>query len=174
MNFHLSGPRTTLLPVTPRFYDYIYDLATDESLSFSWRLAGNVPSKRQFSQSLSDGVLAQFVVVRKQGDRPIGLVQSYKADLHHGYAYLGGVFSPELHKGISPIEGFVVFMNYLLDTWNLRKLYFEYPEYNEANFRRIRLSNVVEEARLTDYSYYKGRYWDWIITSLSPRGRRAV
>jgi RimJ/RimL family protein N-acetyltransferase len=164
-----SGRRIILEPITIEHYEFLYDLFIDEDINFHWRLAGLVPPKRTFQRTLWDAVLCQFVVLNRNDMKPAGLVQSYKADLHLGHAYVGGAFIRAAQRTGIPIEGFRVFIDYLLSTWSLRKLYFEYPGYNEPQFASLSRLPIVKEASLVDYGYFNGRYWDWTIFTLDVK-----
>jgi hypothetical protein len=163
----LRGSRFRLVPVHPVHYATLYEIAILESVSFRWRYRGNVPTYEQFVQSLTGGgALCQFAVVPLDGTSVEGLVVAYNASFHDSTAFVAILSTPGVGSGI--VEAMFVFVDYLLTFWPLRKLYFEMPAFNLAQFESaVRLGILTEEARLRDYHYYQDRYWDKVILSVN-------
>jgi len=161
----LSGTWVALRPVFPRDFDFLYDLAMDEA-NFGWRYGGSVLTREAYVAQLWPGVLCQFLVVARKSNRPIGLVVAYNADLHLGRTYVGGVSIPQVQRSGLMNEAFRLMINYLRATWEIRKLYFEFAEYNLAQFASGLSRWLRMEARLKGHVYFDGRYWDQYIYSL--------
>jgi RimJ/RimL family protein N-acetyltransferase len=113
------------------------------------------------------GVLIQFVIAVPDHDEPQGLAVAYRADLHNRTAYLAVVVKPErIHTGMG-MEAMILFVNYLLTTWDFRKLYIEAIEYNYRSFATLGESGLFTvEGRLKDDHYYAGRYWDQLFLAV--------
>ncbi len=62
--------------------------------------------------------------------------------------------------------GAALFLEYVFRGWSFRKLYFELPEFNLAQFSRGVNRLFVEEGRLREHLYYDGRFWDKVILAL--------
>lgn len=163
----LEGKHIRLRPVLPRDYEYLYLLATSQAAGFRWRLRGATPSLEFFARQLHDGVLAQFVVDRRSDGSPIGLVVAYNAQLAHGFAWIAIVIDPRIRASGWPLEAGLLFVNYLFQTWNLRKLHVEAPGFNLTQFDRGLSRFMEEEGRLRDQEYYGGRYWDVVLLTLN-------
>lgn len=161
-----SGRWVTLVKVTTDATRFLYELSTDEAIGPRWRFTGAVPSFEQFQQTLWQGVLSQFVVLENEGKQPIGHVVAYNADLHHGFTYIGESVLEEVSGSGAGIEALLVFIRYVFATYNLRKLYFEVPEYNLSAFSSTVDWLLRREGRLKEHTFYQGRFWDRHILAL--------
>ena len=161
----LSGRRVSLRTLTQRYEQFVYDMATDDTVGVRWQYGGEIPPRDGFLGSLWRGVLTQFVVVKRVSGAPIGLVTAYSADLHAGTVYCGGAFGTESHRTGETVEGFFLFINHLFSRWDLRKIYFEVPAFNLAQFSGLERF-AEREATLREHLYRNGAYWDKHIFSL--------
>jgi len=64
------------------------------------------------------------------------------------------------------IEALGLFINYLFDTFPLRKLYGEVPGFNLESFVSARGRIFREEGRQRDHEWMFGRYWDLVIVAV--------
>ncbi len=66
-----------------------------------------------------------------------------------------------------PIEAVVVFIAYLFDAFDYRKLYIEGPEFNLGWLKTpVADSVLVEEASFRNRDYINGRHYDWKVYAL--------
>jgi RimJ/RimL family protein N-acetyltransferase len=161
-----TGRWVSLVPVTNRFVEFLYQLAINEENGFRWLLVGAVPPPDVFQQNLWKGVLAQFVVLERRSSAPIGVVVAYNPELHHGFAYLGADFLPAVEGTGLGIEAVDIFIEYVFGTYNLRKLYLEVPEYNVPFMSNLAGGVFKEEGRLRQHTFYQGTYWDRHLLAL--------
>lgn len=155
-----------LRPLESTDYGPLRRLELDLTLGPRWRHRGSTPSPEAFAQSLWQGVLAQFLVVRPGRPAPLGLVCAYGADLQSGTAWLAAArFPTEAHPATFGL-GLRRFLQYLFDTWPLRKLYAEVLAPNLAPFERGATTLFREEGRLVDHAYLDGRYVDQHLLAL--------
>jgi RimJ/RimL family protein N-acetyltransferase len=145
--------------------EFLYQLAIDESVGVRWRFNGLVPRRETFEQSLWSGVLTQFIVAERQTGACLGTVTAYNADLNHGYAYVAAAMIADATGSGVGIEAVDLFLGYLFACYRLRKLYFEVPEYNLAQFASA-LTWFRDEGTLVDHTYFDGRLWDRKILAL--------
>ncbi|WP_322756369.1 phosphopantetheine-binding protein [Frankia sp. Cas3] len=162
----LHNGRFALRPVTPEYLPFLYELAISEEIGFRWRFRGAVPNQETFQAGLWQGVLAQFVVVLPATGEPIGLVVAYNADTTRGIAYLAAVFTPDYLLTGLPASAVELFVRYLFQVWNLRKLYMEVPEFNYELIASGEGRRFDIEGRLRDFNYYDGRFWDEYLLAL--------
>ncbi|WP_322778654.1 GNAT family N-acetyltransferase [Frankia sp. Cas4] len=162
----LHNGRFALRPVTPEYLPFLYELAISEEVGFRWRFRGAVPNQETFQAGLWQGVLAQFVVVLPATGEPIGLVVAYNADTTRGIAYLAAVFTPDYLLTGLPASAVELFVRYLFQVWNLRKLYMEVPEFNYELIASGEGRRFDVEGRLRDFNYYDGRFWDEYLLAL--------
>lgn len=162
----LVGRRVALRPVRPADYEMLYRAELSEALGRRWRHRGTTPSPERFVQTLWDGVLAQFVVVRKSTNEPIGLVGAYDLDWRDATCSVAvTAFPGEIGNGWA-IEGAELFFDHLFAAFPLRKLYAESVEGNYQAFSAGAGLVFHEEGRLRDHDYYDGKYWDKIILAV--------
>lgn len=162
-----TGRFVQLVPlVVPAHLEFLYNLAVDENTGFHWRLAGTVPSVEVFRDSLWKGVFCQFVVAQRRSHQPVGHVVGYGVDHANGFAYVAGAVTPAVQATGLGVEAFDLFGAYLFRVFNLRKLYFEIPEYNLAMVANNLGGLLRQEGRLVDHTYYDGRYWDRVILAV--------
>ncbi len=158
--------RFALSPLTPEIMPFLYQLAISEEVGFRWRFRGNVPPFEAFQAGLSRGVHVQFVVADRRSGEPVGHVVAYNADHNLGLCYVGGAFVPRLISSGLPMEVMAMFARYLFQVWPFRKLYLEVPEFNYTLIASGAGRYFDVEGRLTEHSYYSGRYWDEYLLAL--------
>ncbi len=164
----------TLRPIIDSDLQQSYLASLDPRNAHRWRFRGQTPSPDDFRRSFfAPGVLAQFAVVptEAESNAALGIVSAYDADLTNGYAsvafqrFESATPDASRDRGLM-IDGFLVFIQYLFDHFNFRKIYLEIPEYNLCLFEGGARDILVEEGRLKDHLYYGDRYWDQCIHAL--------
>jgi RimJ/RimL family protein N-acetyltransferase len=171
----LEGRWIALQPSGRDHLGFLYGLAIDPATSYRWRLRGGVPPMDVFEKQLWQSVLAQFLLVTRKQRQPVGQVVAFNVNLNAGHVSAGIVTTRRAAGSAFAIEGLAVFLRYLFATYSLRKVYFEVPEYNVAQFASVLRRYAKQEGRLEEYDYYDGRYWDSLILSVdrtSPAATR--
>ena len=162
----LRTPNLQLTPVTAENFPFLYALAIDEEVGYRWRFRGSIPSPEDFQKAFWQGTLTQFVVNMTSAAESIGHVVCYAYEPGHQHAFVGMVFAPPVLGTGLPLEAASCFLNYLFNTWNLRKLYFEVPEFNYPQFASGAGRYFHEEGRLRQHEFYAGRYWDKLYLAI--------
>lgn len=157
--------RIRLVPVEPRHINILYLATTEPQQSYRWRYRGRTPSPDEFQRTLFGGVVAQFMVEDHAG-HPIGLVVAYDEDPGAGHCQIGFIRCTAASAG-SMVEAMGLFINYVLRTFNYRKLFADLPEYNLGLIDGMAGELVKTEGRLTDYFWHGGRYWDRCFISIN-------
>lgn len=162
----LEGRYVFLRAVEPHDYDFLRAAETSSSIAAQWRLRGATPAPEQWAQGLWNGVLAQFMVIGRADNRPIGLVAFYQADFQNRNARLAATRfdlndpSPLLMLGIG------VALDYVFACWSFHKLYMEVPEYNYEQIASGLGTFFKMEGRLRNHYVFSGRRWDQIILTI--------
>ena len=145
---------------------FLYSMATDPLVGARWRFRGVVPRPEAFERLLWEGVLAQFVIEGTSDGIPRGVVTAYSANMNSGTANVAvALSSAHIGRGFG-VEASYLFCDYLFATWSLRKLYFEAPAFNCAQFQSAIGRFLHVEGVLRDHEYYGGRYWDSVLMAL--------
>lgn len=153
--------------MTPGDYDRLYDLATCEQNGYRWRFRGTTPSPEAFVHSLWNQVLAQFAVTAHAAPAvPVGLVVANRADFRSQHCYLAAVLEPGAAPTGWGMEVLGLFISYLFESFNLRKIYFESLSFNLSQFASGIGRFFVEEGRLRGHDFYGGRWWDLHVMAI--------
>jgi RimJ/RimL family protein N-acetyltransferase len=152
-------------PLLPQDHEQLYFAALEPQNSYRWRYRGQTIAFREFSESLSQGVLAQFAFASVDDNSLVAFCSSYNYDpaaQHCAFAVQRLDF--EDHADTAVIESAGLFLNYLFRTFNLRKVFADIPEYNLPAFGV--LPDVFEtEGTRRDYYWHAGRFWDEVTIS---------
>ncbi|OAA18429.1 acetyltransferase, ribosomal protein N-acetylase [Frankia sp. EI5c] len=149
----LHTSQITLRPVGSDHVPFLYHLAIREDVGYRWRFRGAVPDTDTFQANLRQGVLSQFVVVTEPAGEPAGSVICYNADLTRGIGYIAAAFTPEYTANALPVGAVSLFVRYVFQVWNLRKLYLEMISYNYDQIASGAGRYFDVEGRLSDHSY---------------------
>jgi hypothetical protein len=163
----LEGEFARLRPLGQNDYGYLYDLSLSAKNNARWRYRGATPSPERFVADLWSGVLAQFLIETPEPRKRAGLLVSYNADLANGTVYLGVLIDNAHHRKVWPMEGILLFVDYLFQNWTFRKIYAETTEFSAAHFSSGAKTLFEEEGRFRDHQYFQGRYWDYIYYALT-------
>lgn len=162
----LRGNLVELRPAMGNHYARLYEIAVTDEIAWRWRYGGAIPSYDEFLKGFSHGVLSQLVVTRPSSSEAIGLAVLYGANLQSSTAYLAVVVTPELVGSGVGAEAAILFLRYAFRTWNLVKVYLEFPEFNLPQFRSGLGRYFHLEGRLKAHYYHDGRRWDQLICAI--------
>lgn len=162
----LRGRHVYLRPVTAKDYPFLQRVEMSTDLLFRWRLRGATPSPEQWVQMVWHQVLAQFMVMSRQRDKPIGLVSIYRPNFQDGYAYLSAARLDPSRSSPLMVLGVSLFAQYVFACWNFRKLYMEVPEFNWPQLASGVGRYFELEGRQRDHFYFDGRYWDQLTLAV--------
>lgn len=145
---------------------FLYTLLTSQDIGVRWRFRGAIPRPDAFEKMLWEGVLAQCIVEGLEDEVPRGIVTAYGVNMSAGTANIAVALTSEwVGKGFG-VEAFYLFLEYAFDTWALRKVYLEAPEFNCAQFESAVGRYLHVEGILKEHEYYGGQYWDSIILAV--------
>jgi RimJ/RimL family protein N-acetyltransferase len=162
----LAGRHVRLRPITPADYDYLYELETNELLTWRWRHRATTPRPEHFVDMLWQSILAQFVIEHRETKQRLGRVLAYEANDRNGWCHFAIVADPSLNRSGWILEAMALFLNYLFRNWNFRKLYAESPEFAFDDIASGAGSAFRIEGRLKDHEWFDGRYWDLLLLAM--------
>jgi len=155
----------TLRPVTRNDLPWMFQLETDPSIIWRFRLGGRAKSIDEYENIAFSQVLAQAIVVSNADASPIGLVYADKYDPTNGTAEFGLVAHPNSTGTGLVLHGMLLFIDRLFEQFSLRKLVGESLEFNIGQFANGTgmedFSGVFSiETVFPAFYFLDGRYWD--------------
>lgn len=160
-----DAARVRLRPLDEADFPSLYESSTSVERGYRWRYRGSTPGYPEFVAQLFDGVLAQFMVVGAD-DHPFGMVTAYNAHFENQSVYIGFLRVSNRKGAGEVLEGMLLFIEFLFDRWNFKKLYADVPEFNATGMFDLSSRAVRLEGRLVDHVYLHGRWWDQLIVAL--------
>jgi RimJ/RimL family protein N-acetyltransferase len=160
----LVGRRVRLRAVSTADYDFLFDLATDDRVAMRWRYRSTPPRPDEFVRDLWQGVLAQFLVVHAETGERLGLVTAYNANARDGHCYIAVLFRPD--ASVWPVEGIVLFVNYLFAEFEFVKIYADVIEYNLPQLHSVVGRWMEREGVLRGHERHGGERWDVHVLAL--------
>ncbi|MGO9955502.1 MAG: GNAT family N-acetyltransferase [Solirubrobacteraceae bacterium] len=170
----LDGRHVYLRPVLVGDYAALSAAEQTGELAIRWRFRGATPSPERWVQNLWQNILAQFIVVRRSDNRPLGLVMSYRADFQDGHAHLAIESFDTAQRGPHMMLGGALFIEYVFNCWDFHKLYLEVPEFNMSQIASGVGRLFAVEGRKRDHTFYGGRRWDEYTLALYRDTWRAL
>lgn len=144
----------------------LYQAAISPNHGRLWRMRGATPSFREFASDFAGGTLATLVVATNDDDVAVGSVAAYSPSLENGWVYIGFQGVDE-RSGIGlMLEGMLLFVTWLFDTWNLRKVCAEISPGLLSELESLGPELLQVEGRLRDHIYQHGSWQDVVILSI--------
>ena len=115
--------------------------------------------KREFERNRH----LQFIVSRKDTNKPIGTIFSFNFNPVDGYVFVNiYIDSEEENKGYG-VEGIVLFVYYLFMFFPVRKICFEIFSYNNLSLSTMQNGSrygFCEEGRFKEHRFFNGKHYD--------------
>lgn len=163
----MKGVRACLRPISDADIDALHAAELADGMLHRWRFGGVTPTRSEYAAALWRDVTSQFVVVGGARAELVGLVAAYRHDVQNGHAFvLAARFAEGLGATVCFAEGFALFIDYLFSLFDLRKLYFESPQYNLAQFGSAIGPLFEIEAIRVGEVFALGEYFDVMILSI--------
>jgi RimJ/RimL family protein N-acetyltransferase len=157
----LSGRSIRLRPARPSDVEPLFELTTDPEV---WHRANHrassIPSYAKFSNQFQFDSGHGFIIESLTQAELVGWVSAYGEDEIAAYAYADVIVSPDYFDTGAGVEAFGLFVNYLFQCKNYRKVYIEAVDFTLHTYSSGLRRFFVEEGRLRDHEYLYGRYWD--------------
>ena len=163
----LEGRRVRLRAVGPQDYDWLFQLNSMPELAHRWRGRPGSLNPSQVAEFLWNNVYCQFVLTRRRDGRPLGLVVAYGADLPNRTVRFGIVLDPQFHSVGWPLEAAAIFIDYVFETSDFRKIYSEAVDYNLQAYQSALDGGLVHmEGCLKAHVYSAGAYRDYYMFAI--------
>lgn len=156
-----DGRHVRARPILPADYGWVYEVAVLTDTGSHWRLHGQTPPYEAFASTvLFENAAATYLLERRSTGERMGLVQLVN---HHAGArngFLTAFLVPEYRALGWPMEGIVLFADFVFSAYNLEKLYLESLSDEAARYRSLVGRFLVEEGRLRSHRLVHGRWMD--------------
>ncbi len=160
------GRHVSIRPVRPDDYAELYEIALFTDAGARWRLHGDTPTMDQFLQILFREARATFVIESAEALTIVGMVQLWAHDPMNRNGHITAFLHPSTRGRGWPLEGMILFADYVFSAFALHKLYFETLETELAQFGSLVGTVLVEEGHLRDHRWAFGRLVDCHILAL--------
>jgi RimJ/RimL family protein N-acetyltransferase len=156
----LETRRLRLRTVATEDIPFLHEVETGPRTGWRFRYRGSVPTLEQYARDLGYDVLSAFTIDDKKAQARVGIVACYWSNLQDGHAHVAVVTAPAYEGTGWGMEAMIVFMNYLFQIWNFRKLYANVLEFNLPQFKSGIDKGFRVEGVLKQHHYYAGKHWD--------------
>lgn len=151
----------------PFFYRVYSDYTEQHNLFDLVNLNSPERFPQTFEKALSHNYRDTFIATEASTQRNIGFVISYGYSPNDGHIKVMEYMEPEFRStGLGGIA-ILRFLQMLFENYSLRKVYTEVYAFNDESIKAHIGAGFEEEARLKEYRYYKGKYWDFITYSIT-------
>ncbi len=155
-----------LVPPRPAHADELYHLLVETPEGQRLRYRGATPSRERFLEEIMDGVLAQYVVVRKETDELLGIMIASTPDFHNGTCYVATAFLPAHQRRVVGMLSFIAFVRLVFENWSFRLLYADASETTFTQFRSGSGKYFEVEGIRKAADFSEGRYLDRYLLTI--------
>jgi RimJ/RimL family protein N-acetyltransferase len=156
----MTSRRTRLRPPAPQFIEELFELAATNQIPWSWQ---GPETPDGFRESFWAGVAVQFAIEDVRNGRSVGLLVAYNMNPFHQFCYISMFLHPDYRLRVWPLEGALLFANYLFTKFNMRNLYAETADPYFDQFRSGIGTFFEVEGRLRDRVVVNGETRDLYI-----------
>lgn len=150
----------------PFFYRVYSDYEEQHNLFDFVNLNSPERFPKKFEHVLSHNYNDTMIVEECESGEYVGFLVSYGYACNDGHirvmAYIEKKYRSCGFGGLAMLR----FLHLLFQFYNIRKIYTEVYEFNDDSLKAHLGAGFVEEARLKEYRYYDGRFWDYITFSI--------
>lgn len=150
----------------PFFYRVYSDYEEQHNLFDFVNLNSPERFPKKFEHALSHNYNDTMIVEDCKSGEYVGFLVSYGYAFNDGHirvmAYIEKKYRSCGYGGLAMLR----FLHVLFQFYNIRKIYTEVYEFNDDSLKAHLGAGFEEEARLKEYRYYDGRFWDFITFSI--------
>ncbi len=108
----------------------------------------------------------EFKIISDNEHDFIGFVIAYDYMRNDSHLKVTVYIKPEFQHSTYGFVAVVKFIDFLFNYYNLNKVFTEVYSFNEASVALHTTFGFKQEASLSEYKYYNGKYYDMIIYSI--------
>lgn len=135
------------------------EAAVGADLPWQWR--GYAPSTEAFRRTFWEGVLANWVIIRRSSQELAGHVSFYGANAANQYCFVQAWVDGKYRRLGWPFEGVALAIDSVFTRYPMRKIYIEAVDVDLSQYSSIlRLPGIEAEGCLRAHTFVAGRYRD--------------
>jgi RimJ/RimL family protein N-acetyltransferase len=160
------GRHVTVRPLHPGDYGPLFEIALFTDAGSRWRLHGEAPTQDRFLELLLKDARVTFAIEQNSDGRVLGMVQLWLYDPLSRNGHITAFLHPQVQGRGWPLEGILIFIDYVFNAFNLYKLYFESLEDEYRMYGSMVGPVLRHEGRLREHKWRFGRLVDLHILAL--------
>ena len=165
----MIAPRTKrifLRPITPNDLEFLYCWRNSQSFIDKCTHRHQSVTMEAFCAELENDLVRdrheQYLICRRFDGLPIGTIFSYNLNRIDGYVFITIFLSDDYVGSGLGVEAFILFSIYLIQKFNLFKIYTDVYEYNLLSLKTMLHWGFEEECRFKQHRLYQKQRWDMI------------
>lgn len=161
----LAGKVVRLRAVEPRDYGRLRQIELSGALVETYRFRGRTPSPEAYAVSLWNDTAVNFALCVPPHGEVVGNLACYAASFRDEHAYISVIVAPWA-RGPATFEAAELFLTYLFDTFDFRKVYADVLGPNVEQFGSIVDYVAREEARFVGDVKIRGSWHDRLVLAI--------
>jgi RimJ/RimL family protein N-acetyltransferase len=167
-----EGRVVRLRVVEPRDYEHLRRIETSGTVIQTYRLRGKTPSPEAYAASLWNDTQVNLAICVPPTGQVVGNLACYGTSFRDRHAYISVLVAPWA-QGPATFQAAELFLGYLFDTFDFRKVYAEVLEPNLDQFASLVGYLAKEEGRFVEDVKIGSTWHDRIVLAIWQRDFRA-
>jgi len=161
----IAGKIVRLRAVEPRDYERLRQIECAGALVETYRFRGKTPSPDSYVAALWQDTLVNLAICVPPDGEVVGNLACYGASFRDSHAYFSVLVAPWA-RGAATFEAAEIFVTYLFDTFDFRKIYADVLEPNLGQFASLLGYLAREEGRFVGDVKIGGDWHDRVILAI--------
>lgn len=161
----LAGKIVRLRAVEPRDYERLRQIELSGAVVETYRFRGKTPSPEAYAASLWNDTAVNMVICVPPHGEVVGNMACYGTSFRDEHAYISVLVAPWA-QGPATFEATEIFLSYLFDAFDFRKVYLDVLAPNLDQFGSLLGYLAREEGRLVGDVKIRGQWHDRIILAI--------
>lgn len=174
MEEDLIWKNVKLVKYDEKYFEYIYATYQDYNSRFLFTNDLVIESKKEMWNKLDKKIHTYYnefmIIINVSNDLPVGFIYGYDYNTLNGYIYLAIYIDEKSRNNVIGAEAGMLFLNYLVEKYPIRKVYCTVYEYNKPSFKMLKNAGFKTEGVLKEHRYFNGKYHNMYIVSLEREG----
>jgi len=160
--------------ICENYLENIFEFYQDYETRYMFTNDMYVYSYKEFINKFQKRMIYKYheymIIKNVNSNEIIGFIYSYNYSANDGTLYITEYIKRQKRGGVYGIEACLIFLEYLLNKYSIRKIYCMAYSYNEASIRILESAGFKLEGKLSQNKFLMGKYYDELIYSLDRDG----